>query len=152
MIDKEVIEQKFDIIQKNLKFLEEFKTMSSKDFVKSYKNTQAAKYSLLEIVEACIDIANHIISTEGYERAEEYSEMFMFLQKEGVIGKSLCELSDMAKFRDLLVQRHGDIDNEMALDIIKSEDEMNENNLGILHADFQKTNAFNIYNTIPKSI
>jgi len=42
-------------------------------FVESYIDIQAAKYSLLEIMEACIDIANYIISIKGFRRAEEYS-------------------------------------------------------------------------------
>lgn len=121
MIDKEVIEGKFDIIQKNLKFLEQFKNVSGGAFVANYKDVQAAKYSLLEIAEACIDIANHIIAAKGYERAEEYSEMFRVLQKKGIIGKSLGDkMYDMAKFRNLLVHRYSDIDDKRVLDIIKS--------------------------------
>jgi uncharacterized protein YutE (UPF0331/DUF86 family) len=46
---------------------------------------QAVKYSLLEIAEACIDIANHIIAAKGLERVEEYSKMFDVLAKNKII-------------------------------------------------------------------
>jgi len=88
-LEREVIEGKFDIIDRNLKFLEETKILSPDQFVQSYKDVQAAKYSLLEIMEACIDIANYIISVKGFRRAEEYSDMFKILKEEGIIEKNL---------------------------------------------------------------
>lgn len=84
--EREIIEGKFDIIDRNLRFLEEFKTFAPDQFLKSYKDIQAAKYSLLEIMEACVDIANYILSAKGFRRAEEYSGMFRVLGEEGVIG------------------------------------------------------------------
>ena len=119
-LEKEVIEGKFDIIDRNLRFLGEVKTLSPDQFLGSYKDLQAAKYSLLEIMEACIDISNYIISAKGFRRAEEYSEMFRVLGEEGVIGKELAaKLEDMAGFRNLLVHRYGEIDNIRVLEIIK---------------------------------
>lgn len=65
-LEKQVIEGKFDIIDRNLNFLEEIKIQSPNQFIENYKNVQAAKYSLLEIMESCIDIANYIISVKGF--------------------------------------------------------------------------------------
>jgi len=119
-LERQIIEGKFDVIDRNLRFLEEIKTLSPEQFVESYRDVQAAKHSLLEIMEACIDIANYIISVEGFRRAEEYSEMFKVLKEEGVIGKELAtKLEDMARFRNLLVHRYGEIDNRKVLEIIK---------------------------------
>jgi len=119
-LEREVLEGKLDIIDRNLRFLEEVKTLSPDQFVESYKDVQAAKYSLLEIMEACIDIANYIISVKGFRRAEEYSDMFKVLKEEGVIRKELAtKLEDMARFRNLIVHRYGEIDNRRVLEIIK---------------------------------
>ena len=119
-LEREVIEAKLDIIDRNLRFLEEMKTISPDQFIESYKDVQASKYSLLEIIEACIDIANYTISIKGFRRAEEYSEMFKVLKEERVIGKELAtKLEDMARFRNLLVHRYGEIDNRRVLEIIK---------------------------------
>lgn len=119
-IERDIIEGKFDILERNLAFLKETKTLSPKQFLKNYKDIQAAKYSLLEIMEACIDIANYIISVKSFRRAEEYSEMFKVLKEEGILGKKLAnKLEDMARFRNLLVHRYGEIDNRRVLEIIK---------------------------------
>jgi len=119
-LEREIIEGKFDIIDRNLRFLDEIKTLNPDQFVESYRDVQAAKYSLLEIMEACIDIANYVISVKGFRRAEEYSEMFKVLKVEGIIGKELAtKLEDMARFRNLLVHKYGDVDNRRVLEIIK---------------------------------
>ena len=96
--------------------------MDSGEFLGSYKDVQAAKYSLLEIIECCIDIASHIIAAKSMGRAEEYRGMFYLLGENGVIEKDLGEkLGDMAGFRNLLVHRYGDVDNEVVLEMIQSE-------------------------------
>ncbi len=64
MLDRETISAKFDIIDNDLEFLQEFEGMDEEDFVGSYKNVQAVKYSLLEIIEACIDIGHHIVASK----------------------------------------------------------------------------------------
>ena len=118
-LEREIIEGKFDVIDRNLRFLEEIKNLSPDQFVESYRDIQAAKYSLLEIMEACVNIANYIISVKGFRRAEEYSEMFKVLKEEGVIAKELAtKLEDMARFRNLLVHRYGEVDNRRVLEII----------------------------------
>lgn len=122
MIDKAIIEGKLDIIELNLKFLDEFKNVNSEEFIENYRDVQAVKYSLLEIIEACIDIANHIISAEGYRRAEEYADMFEILRENRVISKNLASnLGDMASFRNLLVHRYGEVDNIRVLEVVKSD-------------------------------
>ena len=121
-IDQDVIESKLDIIERNLEFLDEFEYVDSEEFLDSYRDVQAAKYSLLEIIECCIDIASHIIAVKGMGRVEEYRGMFYLLGENGVIEKGLAErLGDMAGFRNLLVHRYGDVDNEAVLEMIKSE-------------------------------
>jgi len=121
-IDKDLIESKIDIIQRNLEFLNEYRYVDEEGFSSSYKDVQAVKYSLLEVVEACIDIASHIISARGFERAESYAEMFQILGKKNIINPNLAErLSDMARFRNILVHGYAKVDNLKVLEIVKEE-------------------------------
>ena len=106
MIDEELVERKKDVIFRNLQYLED-KEFDNPDF----ESVQAVKYSLQEVIEACLDIANHVIASRELERAEEYSEMFEILGEEELLDEELADdLADMAKFRNLLVHRYGDIE------------------------------------------
>ena len=121
-LDKTLIQGKIDIIDRNLEFLTKYKQINEKDFLDNYKDIQAVKYSLFEMIESCIDIASHLIATKGFERAESYSEMFEILGKRKIINFELAEnLSNMAKFRNLLIHSYGKIDNLKVLDYIKNE-------------------------------
>ena len=121
-IDNDLIQGKIDIIEKNLTFLGEYKDIGKEVFLNSYKDIQAVKYSLFEIIEACIDTASHIISTKGFERAESYSEMFEILGNNNIIESELSKnLADMARFRNILVHRYAKVDNSKVLLYVQEE-------------------------------
>lgn len=118
--DRMMVEGRFDTVERNLQFLEEYEGFSLKRFTESYKDSQAAKYSLLEIIEACIDVASHIIAVKGFGRAERYSDMFRILRERGVLEGGLAQrLEDMARFRNLLVHRYGEVDDGRVLEFIQ---------------------------------
>lgn len=121
-LDKILIQGKIDIVDRNIKFLLDYLKVTPKEFLDSYKDIQAVKYSLFEAIEACIDIASHIIAVRGYERAESYSEMFEILGRKKIIDSELTEkLSNMAKFRNLLVHSYAKVDNLKVLNYVKKE-------------------------------
>ena len=121
-VDLDVIESKLDIIDWNLEFFDEFGYTDSEEFLDSYRDVQAAKYSLLEITKCCIDIASHSIAVKSMGRVEEYRGMFHLLGEKGVIEKDLAKrLGDMAGFRNLPVHRYGDVGNAVVLEMIQSE-------------------------------
>ncbi len=122
MINKDLIQNKIDIIEKNLNFLIEYKDINKENFLNNYKDVQAVKYSLFEIIESYIDIASHIISAKGFERAESYAEMFEILNKNNILKSELANnLSNMARFRNILVHRYSKIDDSKILIFVKEE-------------------------------
>ncbi|MFO7967578.1 MAG: DUF86 domain-containing protein [Archaeoglobaceae archaeon] len=121
-VSKDLVEGKIDIIQRNLEFLGEYKRIDVEEFIDSFKDVQAVKYSLLESIEACIDIASHMISADNLERPESYAEMFEVLAKKEIIDKKLGEkLADMARFTNILVHGYAKIDNLKVLELVKED-------------------------------
>lgn len=56
---------------------------------------------------------------KGLHRAEEYSQYFKTLGREGVIDAGLAEsLADMAKFRNLIVHRYAEIELEKVYNLL----------------------------------
>lgn len=121
-IDFELINAKIDIIEKNINLLKEISKEDEENFISNFRDIQAAKHSLQEIIESCIDISNHIISSKGFQRAENYAEIFKILSNKKIIPEKLSKkLQDMTKFRNLLVHQYGKV-NEEELYSIMSED------------------------------
>jgi uncharacterized protein YutE (UPF0331/DUF86 family) len=121
LIDREIIEKRIDIVEENLDYLDSIKGISLKEFASSFEKVQAAKHSLQEAIEACLDIANYLIAAKGFKRCEEYSEMFEVLAENKIIENRLKKnLMEMARFRNLLVHRYSQIDNKKIFEIIRS--------------------------------
>ena len=121
-VNRDLIHGRIDIIERNFDFLNEYKEILEEDFLKNYKDIQATKFSLLEIIEAAIDIASHLISIKGFESAESYSEMFEILGKKNILNSELSDnLTNMAKFRKFLVHKYPDVDDSKVLTYINEE-------------------------------
>ena len=74
-LDKKLIQLRIDVIERNIK--------EAREIVKgeiSYRDELALKHSLLESIEACFDIANHIISAFDFRRHLSYSDAFEVLK------------------------------------------------------------------------
>ena len=74
------------------------------------------------MIEACIYIASYIIASNGYEKADTYSEIFEILEKYKIISNNLATNSSaMARFRNILVHSYDKIENIKILEFAKNE-------------------------------
>lgn len=122
MISTDVVNAMIDLIEENIRLIEEIRLQGYESFSGSFRDIQAAKHSLQEAIEACLDIGSHIIAEKGFRRPEDYKEIFKVLEEEGIIDPVLsAKLQEMAQFRNLLVHRYGQIDTRRVY-IIMSED------------------------------
>jgi uncharacterized protein YutE (UPF0331/DUF86 family) len=122
MINREVINAMIDLIDENIRLIEELKSQSFESFSNNFRDIQAAKHSLQEAIEACLDIGSHIVAEKGFRRPEDYKDIYKVLEEEEVIDHVLsAKLQEMAQFRNLLVHRYGKIDTRRIF-IIMSED------------------------------
>jgi len=111
MINKDVVNAMIDMIDENIRLIEEIRSQGYESFSGSFRDIQAAKHSLQESIESCLDIGSHIIAEQGFRRPEDYKEIFKILEEEGIIDNVLStKLQEMAQFRNLLVHRYGKID------------------------------------------
>jgi uncharacterized protein YutE (UPF0331/DUF86 family) len=121
-IDEKLIQGKIDIIENNFNFLDQYKNIKPKDFIDSFKDIQAVKYTLLEIIEACIVIASHLVSVNNFQRPKTYAELFEVLGNNKIINNELSSnLSNMARFRNLLVGSYANIDDIKVLKYVKED-------------------------------
>ncbi len=69
--------------------------------------------------EACLDIANHIISYEGYREPEDNKDVFKVLSENNIIEADLRDkLIKMAKFRNVIVHDYLKVDPEIVYAVL----------------------------------
>lgn len=81
----------------------------------------AAKYGLVISVEICIDVADHIIASEGLRPPEKFADMFVVVGEAGFLPQgAVPQFQEMAKFRDLLVHEYARVDDHRVVEILRT--------------------------------
>lgn len=71
------------------------------------------RYAVQAAVQACIDLANHVIASEGWRVPQDYGDAFTVLREQDVIDAALAErLGALAGLRNLLVHLYDEIDDD----------------------------------------
>ena len=82
----------------------------------------SSRYYLQISIEGCLDVANHIISSERYRAPRDYADSFKVLEEEALLDPELVKrLQKMVKFRNRLVHLYGEIDDSQVHAIMQQD-------------------------------
>jgi len=113
VVDKDLVLLKVGRFEK---YLDRVRVKSDTDlntFRTELDRQEITIFNLLQAIQICIDIAAHIVSEEGYGVPGSTSEMFYFLEDNGIVEKALTEKMVRAiGFRNLIAHEYEKIDVE----------------------------------------
>jgi uncharacterized protein YutE (UPF0331/DUF86 family) len=116
-IDKEKIKQRFSEINESLKEIQRLVSVDDKEFWLKKENIAAVKYYLLQAIESVGSVCVHIAAKKFNKGISVFGECFEVLFKEGFMQEDLSEkLRKMAKFRNKLIHRYWEIEDEKILE------------------------------------
>lgn len=120
MVDEALIASKIKLLEEYLRDLTEArKQLDSRRFASDKIMRRYVERTLHLAIEACLDIANHIISYEGYREPSSNRDTFQVLSEQGVISDELCNrLMRMAQFRNLIVHDYARVDPAIVYSIL----------------------------------
>ena len=121
MAENDVILQRIVLLEEYIRDLEEIKNNKGLDeficdkFIRRY-----VERTLHIAVESCLDIANHIISYQGFREPINSKDCFQVLMEEGIIAKDLTDsLKKMAQFRNVIVHDYIRIQPEIVYAVLQ---------------------------------
>lgn len=118
-VDLSKIRQRAADIRDALNNLSSYAGDSPEDFLADRKGIAAAKYYLIMATEAAIDLCNHMAARVANRAPASYAECFWILNENGIISEPLSgRLVLMAKFRNFLIHKYGDVDDRIIHQII----------------------------------
>lgn len=113
MIDPSVVRRRLRKLDELLQRLRELSETSRADFLDDPIRQAAAERLLQVAVQVVLDLGAHVLSERGVVDWEEYREVPVRLEEEGVLEGALAErLSDAAGQRNILVHLYLDVDPE----------------------------------------
>jgi len=121
LVEHDVISRILTSLDEYLRDLDEIKLNSTlRDFMNDKVTRRYAERTLQLAIEACLDIAQHIISYQGLREPFDNKDCFKVLLEAGIIPETLNErLMKMAQFRNIVVHDYLKINPEIVFAIIQ---------------------------------
>lgn len=114
MVDKAKCDQMLSNLRRFAGELARLRKVPADEFAANPDLVASAKYHFVISIEACIDIANHIISSEGFRIPKDNGDSFVVLVENGVLpGEHRDSYVAMARFRNRLVHLYWDVDDAL---------------------------------------
>ena len=121
MVDLRRLRALLDRIGAETTELRRLAAMTDEELKADPERMPGAKYRLQVAVEACIDVAEHVIASQGLRSPESYADAFTVLGEAGALDTDLTRsLEDAARFRNLLVHQYGEIDDVRVREILRT--------------------------------
>ncbi|MBW2037455.1 MAG: DUF86 domain-containing protein [Deltaproteobacteria bacterium] len=120
MVDRILIERIISDIKANVKELREATDITWDVYRTDKRARRYVERTLHITIEACIDVAQHIISEQGFREPTSYRDVFLVLAENGIISPSvLAKLENMASLRNLIVHYYERLDDSVVFGIFK---------------------------------
>lgn len=110
-VNERIVANRISKLREYLKVLRELQKVSFEEFVSNPRIRYSAERCLHLAIECAINIGNHIISALQLRKPEEYHEISLILEENGVIPREFAEeFVKMIGFRNILVHSYIDLD------------------------------------------
>ena len=122
MVDDDVIVDKLRYINRYTDDLKQIRGMSKEEYVEDMVTQRAVERTLMNLVQACIDLAQHIRSAEDLSPTGTAKQEMQALGNADIISRETQEkMEEAIGFRNILAHRYGDIDHEVVFDVLHND-------------------------------
>lgn len=117
--DVDIIRERLDKIRQHRLLLEKFSAWDVPKLARDYEEQMKILHLLQIAIEACMDIAAHIISAEQLGVPVDHADLFRILGSHKIIEENFVSaLQDMARFRNRLVHFYMGVDLERVVFVL----------------------------------
>ena len=122
MVDKVLLERILTNIRTYIEDLRNASDITWEIYKTDKRARRFVERTLHIIIEACIDIAQHIIADEQLREPTSYRDTFNVLAENKILhSEDLARLENMASFRNLLVHYYERVDDEIVYGIFRKD-------------------------------
>ena len=102
--------------------IQTYTDLSDSDFWTDERNIYAVKYLLLQAMEALGSICVHVLARQFHVAVSNYASCFQELEDKEVISSELSgKLRKMIRFRNIMVHRYWEVDDERVLEYARND-------------------------------
>ena len=121
MVNHQVILSKVAKLKEYVNELRHADDISWEKYQRSVRDRAFVERYIHLAIQTVFDIANHLISYQGWKEPETYREIFSILASNGVFpSEKLSDYQNMASFRNMLVHHYEKVEDEIVFAIFKN--------------------------------
>ena len=120
MVDRDLILRKASALEQYLAQISEYREISVQRYREDWKSQRVIERTLQIAIEACVDIATHVIADRGLSVPATYAGVFEVLGEASLIDQGLRDaMVRMARFRNIIVHDYTRIDPDIVVQILR---------------------------------
>lgn len=122
MVDRDLVLRKLAALDEYAGQLEEYRALTVEQYRADWKAQRIVERTLQMAIEACADVANHLIADRRLRVPTTYAEAFEILGEAGILDASLKDTTvRMARFRNIVVHDYTRIDPAVVVRILRED-------------------------------
>lgn len=119
MVDEDVFVDKLRYINQYTDDLDQMRGLSKEQYLEDMVRQRAVERTLMNLVQACIDLAQHVRSSEDLSPSGTAKQEIEALGKADIISaKTQEKIEEAVGFRNILAHRYGDIDHNIVYHVL----------------------------------
>lgn len=112
MVDLDRVQHRLERLGTYRRELRDLCALPAQQYLRDH--VYAGRYLVQVAAQTCIDIANHVIASEGWRSPRDFGDTFTVLRENGVLDDGLTgRMRGLAGLRNRLVHVYDDIDDEL---------------------------------------
>jgi len=114
MVDEDILIDKLQHVNRYTNDLKQMRGLSEEEYLKDMVTQRAVERTLMNLIQACIDLAQHVRSSESLSPSGTAKQEIEALGTASIISEDTQEkLEEAVGFRNVLAHRYGDVDHEV---------------------------------------
>ena len=120
MVDRDLVRRKLTELSEYVRQVSEYRDVTVEQYRADWKTQRIVERTLQMAIEACVDIASHMVADRGLRAPATYADTFEILVQAGLLSPDLGEaMVKMTGFRNVVVHDYAGIDVEVVLRVLR---------------------------------
>jgi uncharacterized protein YutE (UPF0331/DUF86 family) len=119
VVDRDLVRRKLTELSEYVGQVSEYRDVTVEQYRADWKTQRIVERTLQMAIEACVDIAGHMVADRGLRSPATYADTFEILVQSGLLSPDLGEaMVKMTGFRNVIVHDYAGIDVEVEIRVL----------------------------------
>lgn len=120
MVDHDLVRRKLAELAEYVAQVSEYRDLTVERYRADWKTQRIVERTLQMAIEACVDVASHVVADRGLRAPSTYAETFEILVQTGLMAPDLGRtMVEMTGFRNVIVHEYAGIDAGVVIRILR---------------------------------